>query len=74
MHRHRFLDIVTRQPSAPVPAAVGAFTVCPLVLVQGVFSGLGAWQRQLYQLAFAQAQAAVRQPSLWERALEWSRN
>jgi hypothetical protein len=66
MSRHRFLDLVQPEPtlsSAGLPAGnASGFMVCPLVLQAGAW----AWQQQVYQWAFEQAQAVVR-PSRLER-------
>jgi hypothetical protein len=56
-------------PLSPLPTInPGAFMVCPLVLVQGLPLPQQLGQGLLYQLAFEQAQAALR-PSLPERDL-----
>jgi hypothetical protein len=65
MSRHRFLDLVhpevARVPAGQ-PALASGFMACPLVLQAGPW----AWQQQVYQWAFEQAQAVVR-PSRLER-------
>ena len=71
MHRHRFLRPEDTVPpsgaAAPAPSASG-FMVCPLALHQGLMGWPCAWL-QVYQAAYAQAQAVAR-PSRLER-LEW---
>ena len=53
---------------AALPMTPEGFMVCPLALVQGQSPAQQSWQSALYQLAFEQAQAALR-PSLPERDL-----
>jgi hypothetical protein len=60
-------DYYLPKPSAPAMTPDG-FMVCPLALVQGQSPVQQSWQSALYQLAFEQAQAALR-PSLPERDL-----
>jgi hypothetical protein len=66
MHHHRFsgqlLTEDRREPS--IPSAQG-FIMCPLALQQSGHGPVCPWQ-QVYQLAYAQAQAVIR-PSLLER-------
>ena len=70
MHQYRFRDLVS--PGLPLRSAqpdVGphAFLVCPPALLPNTPLALDLW-RQVYQLAFAQAQA-VNRPSLLDRDL-----
>jgi hypothetical protein len=69
MSRHRFLGLVRTEPALPANASalVSGFVACPMVLQAAVLqAGQWAWQQQVYQLAYEQAQAVVR-PSLLER-------
>ncbi len=65
MSQHRFRDLVQPEPSLPTvgqPALTSGFMVCPVVLQTGAW----AWQQQIYQWAYEQAQAVLR-PSRLER-------
>jgi len=71
MNRHRFLELVAeRRLPQPTQATLraAAFVACPLARIFGWSEAMCAWQQQVYQLAFQQAQAVVR-PSLPERDL-----
>jgi hypothetical protein len=75
MHRHRFLEREKFAPLAALPAALpsaSAFMVCPVMLSQGWMGQPCPW-RQIYQLAYEQAQAVVG-PSRLERlqAVSWN--
>jgi hypothetical protein len=66
MHRHRFSEQFssTNRADHSTPTAQG-FVLCPLPLQAG-WQGQGCPWQQVYQLAFAQAQAVVK-PSRLER-------
>jgi hypothetical protein len=70
MNHHRIPELKEpyRLPSATASITPGAFIACPLVLLQSMPVAQQCWQSSLYQLAFEQAQAALR-PSLPERDL-----
>lgn len=58
-----------RLPQPPAPALQpAAFCLCPLGTLPGIGAGQWFMVQQLYQMAFAQAQAVAR-PSLPERDL-----
>jgi hypothetical protein len=64
MSRQRF-----RLPAPPPHApAEGAFVIIPMANLPAVSTDQVAWQRALYEWAFAEAQAVV-QPSILERDL-----
>jgi hypothetical protein len=64
MSRQRF-----RVPTPPpAPPTEGAFVIIPMANLPVVGTDQLAWQRALYEWAFAEAQAVV-QPSLLERDL-----
>ncbi len=70
MHRHRFRDQLDllNAPRPTLPGAcAGGFMACPLALVHAL-PQQWAWQQQVYQAAFRQAQAVVR-PSVLERVM-----
>ena len=66
MGSHRFLDEMSacHEPT-PVPQDIhwGAFMMCPLARCSAFANQDAGWQQQLYQLAFARAQAAAHRPS-----------
>jgi hypothetical protein len=68
MSRHRFPDLTRERRAQPALAAAscGGFMACPAAFQAGVDPGRLAWQQQLYQWAFEQAQAVLR-PSVLER-------
>ncbi len=68
MAAHRFADLLTdRVKSTPLASvSLGGFMACPVVLVQSQPPTQVLWQHQLYQRAYAEAQAVVR-PSILER-------
>ncbi len=73
MHHHRFsaqLSAADRIEETSSPAQ--GFVMCPLALQQA-WQGLACPWQQVYQLAYAQAQAAV-SPSIMERFWANSRN
>jgi hypothetical protein len=59
---HRIANLMTSPAKTPSPASVrlGGFMACPVLLE------LAPWQQQLYQRAYAEAQAVVR-PSIMAR-------
>jgi hypothetical protein len=72
MSRHRFSDLISSDPLPELVAAHSGlsprgFMACPMALQ------MSAWQVQLYQWAFAEAQAVVR-PSVLETRFAPSRN
>ncbi len=70
MGTHRFLDQLGEHHDASSGLAgivPGAFMVCPLLLCPAFAGPQAAWQQQLYQAAFEQAQAAARRPARVER-------
>jgi hypothetical protein len=72
MTTHRFLDQLGdphNATSGPAGIVPGAFMVCPLVLCPAFAGPLAAWQQQVYQVAFEQAQAAAHLPAQVERDL-----
>jgi hypothetical protein len=70
MSLRRLIDNANPTRAASLAEAVvqpGAFIACPIGLL-AVPGGLtGPWQQSIYQLAFEQAQAATKCPSLFER-------
>jgi hypothetical protein len=73
MHHHRFSgQLLTADPTTDATPTVQGFVMCPLALQQGGLGTVCPWQ-QVYQLAYAQAQAVAR-PSLLERfqASNWN--
>jgi hypothetical protein len=73
MHHHRFANQFSAQAEVERPAPLSpGFVACPLALQQGPQAGGCPWQ-QVYQWAYAQAEAAAR-PSLLERfqATNWN--
>ncbi len=65
MHHHRLLrQMSADRTDGSSPPAQG-FVMCPLPLQQGWQGPACPWQ-QVYQLAYAQAQAVIR-PSVMER-------
>src|SRR5262245_45234484 len=73
MNHHRFAALLepARLPQSTPATSPGGFVACPLAL--GMVGGACWAQQQVYQWAFAQAQAVVR-PSLLERAWGLNRN
>jgi len=70
MSRNRLLDQHNswQEPSsAPQGFHVDAFVMCPVAACPAVGGQQPTWQQTLYQMAFEQAQAATRRPSLFER-------
>jgi hypothetical protein len=53
--------------SAQTTVRPGAFIACPLAVFAAPGGLPGSWQQDIYQIAFDQAQAAARRPSLFER-------
>jgi hypothetical protein len=71
MASHRFRLHVNGYllPEPPAPTITpGHFVACPAAFIQGLSAQQLLWQQMVYQLAFEQAQAALR-PSLLERDL-----
>jgi hypothetical protein len=69
MARHRFLDLVDREPGfqpSPSAASASGFVMCPPALQAAVLSTQWQAQQLLYRWAFEQARAVVR-PSILER-------
>jgi hypothetical protein len=67
MHHHRFSSLLLEadRTEDPIPSTQG-FVMCPLALQQGWQGTQQCPWQQVYQFAYAQAQAVAR-PSLLER-------
>jgi hypothetical protein len=69
MHQHRFSgQLLVEDRNEPAMPSAQGFVVCPVALQQGWQGAACPWQ-QVYQFAYAQAQAVAR-PSLLERFQE----